>query len=514
MTDAAWAEPAGGSRPDGGWNQVATLVALTAAADALLLRQSGGLGWVVLLALLAVMIALPRRNRSSEALMARTGMATLAILPLAENVSALSLSVALGGMAAYALASNGRLAASGGAILRQLAGFFLLAPFRLPVDAVRARMRCRASGLGGVALASGLVWVVPAVFGALFLLLFGIANPVIEDWLESIDLTILFRQFDPARLLFWGIAACGLWAYLKPRYLQRKERHTVERPKATDAKDDPVFAALFGKAALLRSLMLFNALFLVQNGLDIAYLWGGVSLPDGMTYAAYAHRGAYALIATALLAAGFVLAAMRPASATASDPLVRRLVYVWTAQNIWLVASSILRLDLYVDTYALTYWRVAAFLWMLLVAAGLALIVARIGLEKSNQWLVSANLTTLSAMLYACCFINFAGLIANYNVDHSLQMRGTGLPVDISYLAELGPQAIPALDRLAAGGGNRVSCSETFDCAETVRASLASRLWADSANWRNWTYRNLRLMRYLVANPLPPASIADERGHE
>ena len=90
--------------------------------------------------------------------------------------------------------------------------------------------------------------------------------------------------------------------------------------------------------------------------------------------------------------------------------------------------SSILRLDLYVGIYSLTYWRVAAFVWMGLVAAGLALIIVRIALGKSNQWLLSANLLTLSVTLYACCYINFAGLIAGYNVDHSLEMTGQGVP--------------------------------------------------------------------------------------
>ena len=114
-----------------------------------------------------------------------------------------------------------------------------------------------------------------------------------------------------------------------------------------------------------------------------------------MSYAAYAHRGAYPLIVTALLAAGFVLAALRPGSETSGDPLIRRLVYAWVAQNIVLVISSILRLDLYIGIYALTYWRIAAFVWMGLVAAGLALIIARIALGKSNEWLFSANLLTL-----------------------------------------------------------------------------------------------------------------------
>ena len=76
---------------------------------------------------------------------------------------------------------------------------------------------------------------------------------------------------------------------------------------------------LFGKAAILRSLIVFNLMFAVQTMLDAAYLWGGVALPDGMSYASYAHRGAYPLIVTALLAAGFVLVAMRPGSATSAD---------------------------------------------------------------------------------------------------------------------------------------------------------------------------------------------------
>ncbi len=60
---------------------------------------------------------------------------------------------------------------------------------------------------------------------------------------------------------------------------------------------------MFGRSAILNSLILFNALFAVQTILDLIYLWGGVRLPDGLSYAEYAHRGAHPLIATALLAA-------------------------------------------------------------------------------------------------------------------------------------------------------------------------------------------------------------------
>ncbi|TIT60144.1 MAG: DUF4173 domain-containing protein, partial [Mesorhizobium sp.] len=289
--------------------------------------------------------------------------------------------------------------------------------------------------------------------GAVFVALFGAANPVIEYWLSLIDLIKLLDLIQLARIAFWLFVLAGVWAFLRPRLPRFGRRifrpnHLLADAQPTTKPDRHVVEDIvFGKAAILRALIVFNMLFAMQSGLDATYLWGGVALPDGLSYAAYAHRGAYPLLVTALLAAGFVLAALRPGSETSADPLIRGLVYAWVAQNIMLVVSSILRLDLYVGIYALTYWRVAAFVWMGLVAAGLALIIARIALGKSSEWLLSANLLTLSLALYACCFINFAALIANYNVDHSLEMTGQGIPLDAWYLRSLGPGAFPALDR-------------------------------------------------------------------
>ena len=110
----------------------------------------------------------------------------------------------------------------------------------------------------------------------------------------------------------------------------------------------------FGVSTILRSLILFNLLFAIQTVLDVTYLWGNAKLPDDISYASYAHRGAYPLILTALLAAGFVLAAMKPGGPAEQSAIIRPLVYLWVAQNVLLVASSILRLDLYVEIYLLT----------------------------------------------------------------------------------------------------------------------------------------------------------------
>ena len=208
------------------------------------------------------------------------------------------------------------------------------------------------------------------------------------------------------------------------------------------------------------------------------------------SYASYAHRGAYPLIATALLAAGFVLAAMRPGGPAEHSRVIRPLVYLWVAQNVLLVLSAILRLDLYVQTYLLTWWRVAAFIWMVLVALGLVLIVARIVMNRSNDWLIRANLVTLTATLYVCSLFNFAAIIADYNVSHSREAAGKGVSIDMNYLFSLGPQALPAIDRAIALRG--------FDATlVSRRGCLVEQQRREMASWRSWGFRGWRLQRTL-----------------
>lgn len=486
------------------------------AADFLLFDQPIGIGWLVFAGLLAVLIVAAGRVRFDQrGLIRKAAIPALALLPLIENVSPLSVAVALIGLAIFALALASRLRTGIARIGRQLVGFFLVAPFRLAADTVRWRGIRQRLGRRGNVLAGLLGWVVALVLGAVFIGLFGIANPVIEDWLNRIDIFVLLKDLDIARMLFWIVVACGAWAYLRPRLprMRRVARTAIQQAQpVTSPSRQATLDALFGRAALVRALILFNAIFAVQTVLDAAYLWGGIALPDGMSYASYAHRGAYPLIVTALLAAGFVLASLRPDSATSSDRLIRGLVYLWVGQNVWLVLSSILRLDLYVDVYSLTYWRIAAFLWMALVAVGLLLIIARIALAKSNEWLLSANLLTLSTLIYTFCFINFAAIIADYNVDHSREMRGHGLPIDLTYLRNLGPAAFPAIDRLRAALPNARFCGydASYDgdfCVDEERPRDEARFRETAENWRSWSFRNLRLMRYLdgrsTASPMP-----------
>lgn len=477
--------------------RIGIILLLTLAADFLLFRQPLGISVFIFTSLVAVaVIALHPRSPYPGSLPVKLAIAGAAVMPLAENVSPLSAAVSTIGLSVFALSISARLRSGSTNVLRLVAGFLVTIPFSLLHDIRRLRKLTRTDK--GVRFASLAAWTLTVALGGVFITLFGIANPVIGYWISLIDLRAILELLDIWRLAFWLIVIGLVWGFLRPR-LPRWSRRYISSAVGTATPDQDgrpattLQQAIFGTAAILRALVVFNLLFAVQTVLDGAYLWGGVELPAGMTYATYAHRGAYALIVTALLAAVFVLAALRPGSPTSADRRVRTLVYLWSAQNVVLVISSILRLDLYVGIYSLTYWRVAAFIWMGLVAMGIVLIVARIMLDKSNEWLLGANMLTLSAVLYTCCFVNFAAIIAHYNVTHSREMSGGGPELDWHYLRSLGPAAIPATELF-------------FQRPEGIHPEAAMKYWTirnevdrfrtDQQNWRAWSFRNFRLARH------------------
>ena len=286
-------------------------------------------------------------------------------------------------------------------------------------------------------------WAIPLGLTIVFLVLFAAANPVISQWLSDgwrivRDACRHFAEWSPSgtRLFTWVATGYLVWMLLRVR---TGVAPAPPRPPAEMAE-----APTFPSATLVvRCLVLFNLLFAVQTVLDGWYLWGGAALPAGLTYAQYAQRGAYPLLAAAILAAVFVLAAFRGGADDPTRRWGRRLVYVWLAQNLLLVVSAAWRLRLYVDVYSLTRLRVAAGIWMLLVLCGLLWILVRIVRRRSGRWLVNVNLLTALVVLFGCAFVDFDGAIARFNAAHCREVRGSGQPIDLDYLVHLGPESLP-----------------------------------------------------------------------
>lgn len=316
---------------------------------------------------------------------------------------------------------------------QRLAFHALRAPFVPLLDAarlLRLRVARRRSGKGLRAAIALLA--LPVIGSAVIVTLFAAANPVIERMLTALTPP----DFSPVLIVRAAIGALYFtlaWSLLRPR---------LPRGLLPQMPQREIVLPGVSVGSVTLSLFVFNGIFALQNLLDLAYLGGLAPMPPGMTLADYAHRGAYPLIATALLAALFVLVTLRPGSETARSATIRRLVTVWIAQNILLVGSSMLRTMDYVEAYSLTRLRIAALAWMVLVAFGLGAICWRLLRGRSAGWLINVNLAATGLVLTAASFVDLGAVAAQWNVRHAREVGGQGAALDLCYLSDLEDSAV------------------------------------------------------------------------
>jgi hypothetical protein len=306
-------------------------------------------------------------------------------------------------------------------------------------------------------------WAFPTGGVLVLVTLLADANPILSDWIDRAINVDLDLEALVERTLFWFGVGLMLW----PLLTVAPAGSAPSGPAAVGAERGFHLPGL-NPQSVANALVLFNLVMAAQTTMDIGYLWGGAVLPGGLSHAEYAHRGAYPLLATALLAGGFALAA-RPwlEERRALMPLMA----LWLGQNVLLCLSAGYRLRLYVDAFGLTYLRIHAGIWMGLVAIGLALIGWQIWRRHSNGWLMARTAGLGLLVLYLCSFINFAGLIARQNLARPNYD-------DMIYICELGPLAAAGIR----ASGRAVPC-------DPGRPEIDG--------WRDWGFRKWQVNRYL-----------------
>lgn len=485
--------------------RLAALVLLVAIADFLFYETpAAGLPIALFLILLFAAAATfnrlhSRRNRRlaaaallAAAVVALATDADLLSVPLAIGLSAVSVVLLVHGAAGWAMVT--RVVA-----LSPLFGWLRLAADIVLVRRAMARRGRRRFDISG--------WIVPVGLSLFFLAMFLLSNPVIDHWAGLLKPDRLM-SIDGPHLIFWMAAALIVWPFL---HLGRG-RHAAATPPMLPIVNG-LWSVLFGEVAVRRSLVSFNLLFALQTLSDLGYLWGGMELPEGMTHAEYAHRGAYPLMVAAMVAATFVLITLR-GHPDGRDPGAKPLLLGFMAQGLLLVASSMLRLDLYVEAYSLTLWRVAAFVWMGLVAFGFLTILIRILAGQSTRWLVNVNAGATFLVLWVCCFVDFASLVTGFNIAHSREATGQGAGLDLGYLIRtFGARAIPALDvrrdlLAGRGAGLVLYIGGTWGSMplDDWRDQATAQILATDDDWRTWSFADWRLKRYLSEAPQWTAS--------
>ncbi|GAA3742926.1 hypothetical protein GCM10022225_28120 [Plantactinospora mayteni] len=241
------------------------------------------------------------------------------------------------------------------------------------------------------------------------------------------------------------------------------------------------------RADWILPVALLDALFAGFVAVQVTTLFGGsdhVLRTAGLTYAEYARRGFWQLLAVSLLTLLVIGAAARwaPRESRSDRALVRILLGALTLLSLVVVASALFRMDVYADAYGATRLRLLVAVceaWLGLVFV----LIAVAGVRLAARWLPGMAIGTAVLALLALAVANPDRLIAEHNVD---RYRQSG-QIDVAYLSGLSADAVPALDRLP---------DSLRDCA----------LWSLAADsrpddWRETNLARIEARRILAERP-------------
>lgn len=316
-------------------------------------------------------------------------------------------------------------------------------------------------------IGGGLLLAVPValVFGALF----ASAEPVLGD----ISSALLEWVSGPAAahvivalLLSWIAAAllrAGLW------------------PPTRRAEILETDYAKMGTDTVIVGLGAMPAIFAIFLGLQARELVGGdawVRATTGLTYAEFARRGFFQMVAATVLSLPLLYAGCTMLAPGHERGLrsVRALAGAQLLLNGLVTLSAANRLRLYVAAYGLTEDRilgVAVMLWLTCASAWFALTVLRGRPERFTFGAVASGFAVLAALNAA----NPGALIASVHMRRVTQ----GKQLDEAYVRQLSenPDAVPVL----VSSLTRLPTGEGCTVAAALVARENDRLPAD---WRGW----------------------------
>jgi hypothetical protein len=222
----------------------------------------------------------------------------------------------------------------------------------------------------------------------------------------------------------------------------------AERPAQAGSEVVAPSRFRLGSAEALTVLVVLDLLFIGFVVLQGTYLFGGRDTLEasGLTYAEYARRGFFELLAVAFLVGGLILAAER----FVRD---RPRAYVLAAiglvvLTIVVLASALLRLRLYQDAYGWTelrFYVLAAIIWL---GLGALMAVVTLATDRS-RWLLHGILVLSFGFGLAFNVIGPVRLIAEQNVERAIHPEivapGGETGLDVYYLASLGDDALNVL---------------------------------------------------------------------
>lgn len=269
------------------------------------------------------------------------------------------------------------------------------------------------------------VLLLPLLVTFLFFVLYLWGNPHFAEKFGGFftNLIKFFEDFTAAHFFFLlgGTILCGAFLRLCRIGLERLEQLPDEMVRK---KRKHIFPA--GMIALrsevktgIVMLALLNVLLLFVNGLDISKVWYRFVVPKDFSLKDFVHEGTWVLMFSIFLSMAVLLWLFRGNIHFYKKNLwLKRLAYIWIAQNVFLALSLFKRNYEYIDFHGLAYGRIVVIVFLIVVIAGLITFVIKIKKDRSVFFLNRINSWIAYFLIVMVSFVNWDMVIVRYNLHH------------------------------------------------------------------------------------------------
>lgn len=336
-------------------------------------------------------------------------------------------------------------------------------PFRAASQAGKNDRRTLWKGLGTAVVTLVLLGVVLALLSSADSV-FGSFFDGLRRWFETFSLeSVVWRT--TRTILLALLFASGLCFLREP---------------APEAKAPNQAAPERRAAPFLAPVLALDLVYVIFCAVQIRYLFGGAEEAfQAGGWAEYARTGFFQLAAVAAIDLVLcVLCTDEARFASRGGAVLRAGNAVMLALTVFLLISAGYRMRLYIAAYGLSILRLGTIWAMLAIFVGILLAAWKLYRPSFAFYPAFFGFVLASWCLF--CLSGPAGRAADYNVNAHLE--GVLEKVDLAYLEELGPESVPALERLA--DSDAKEAGDAADVLSALRREYA--LYKDDAGWTQW----------------------------
>jgi hypothetical protein len=328
----------------------------------------------------------------------------------------------------------------------------------------------------------GLLLSVPLLFIVISLLMS--ADQLFGELLENVP--NFFAELSLSQWIFRLIWMIALFVYLfgyvsglimPTRYEWEKNGESQSQAKLIAL--DPIIAI-----TVLIAVTLVYVLFVAVQFSYLFSAWDG-ELPSGTTYAEYARRGFFELLAVSIINFLLLISTL-PLFREGKSGLKRIskvVLSVLIGCTTVMLVSAFIRLQLYEQMYGYTYIRFLVHGFMIYMT--ILILVAGIRIWRSSFSLARYYIIISVVALVGINYIGMDRLIAQWNIERYRQQD----ILDSDYLSELSSDAVPRLVKFAE--------AEPY-YLESIRVRYeVMQAEEDSRDWRSYNWSRARAMKVM-----------------